>query len=1087
MSIKWFQISGVMFGSDNMTRMHKALKFFCDENKSLIADLDYLFITGDLGLGSDAKDNKINIIKFLQEVVGVKKSETFVVPGERDITYDNDRELQVRDYLEKYTKKNNEIIKNTLKKDKDFLGIQKEVSSNLCKDVKNIFVKDKANIVCLNTSVLAIKDKDGAMIKLALDYDDILDIEDNGKPVIVVAHHDFEYLTKEDQTSLESLLKESNVRLYLCGHGEKCDFYPIDTQKESRSLFEVHCGSGNVEKDNLYFSIGEMTDDGKRGKIKFYKLSNGNNVWLPYTELYRIKGLTNQDYVDFDINKQKREDSLSIIIKTYLDKLYEQCQGNCMGGISYGQPILLQKVRITTKFVLDSSISKRINEKSEDKNEADVLLKMLEKDNLNFYIGAELGGGKTTLVENLALKAVENWEKKVSELFPVRIQCRYIKNPRMKIPDVIQEYIKYQFLEKYPDKDAIELFICHINEKIDNNKVLLLFDGLDEVVEDSVREIFFKNLELYIKEKQLGHVVVSSRIEGYKNTHDVAVSFEKLVIAQWEKEDIIKFCTSWCNETNINQKKREEIINSIINKNSIFKLASNPLLLTSMLMSKKNRGMFPEKRSEVYKNAIEMFIEKWNSDWHEKWDLGATLILLSYIAFYMTFIKRQSSTIGRTDLKEKLLEATKYVNELAELKASKSKDWIEKFLKCAEQSSGILIERGIQTNKKGEEEPLYIFPHQGFQAYLAAYALVHGIYRERSTCDSIDVLERHNVFEKTKTSETIIIISELNADLGKKIVDELYAKIDYIDKNCVYPDVSFSHLKYYKSLIIQLILDDVRLTQEQRKDIYELVFEKISAVQIMDIKKLTISTLKGEFGHFVEEKKNDFMNGKVSYDLPIMYEVCKKNYGGSAIFQEYERLTKSSKLKEQKLAMMYADVGIMLSTVGYNFVEHIETNVAQEQLINDLFEKVKSRDLVVAGAAAAALTCFICVIGGGESIRKRLSNSPELIRNIIKAAVATNSIYIMVLCRYFDIQSNVVQEICKNQPQEAKDWMLQAYRNSRGHSQKIGSFWMCVICGLWTKKESEQRFREIITIKKISKNERNELVTMWKKYTEDRA
>ena len=46
---------------------------------------------------------------------------------------------------------------------------------------------------------------------------------------------------------------------------------------------------------------------------------------------------------------------------------------------------------------------------------------------------------------------------------------------------------------------------------------------------------------------------------------------------------------------------------------------------------------------------------------------------------------------------------------------------------------------------------------------------------------------------------------------------------------------------------------------------------------------------------------------------------------------------------------------------------------------------------------------------------------------------------------------------------------------------------MCVVCGLWTKEESDQSFKKIITIKKISKNERDELVEMWKKYTDDRA
>ena len=145
--------------------------------------------------------------------------------------------------------------------------------------------------------------------------------------------------------------------MYLCGHGEKCNFYPIDNQKESKSLFEVHCGSGNARKDNLYFSIGELTDDGNQGKIRFYKLSENNNAWLPYTEFYHIKGLKNQDYVGFDLNKQVKEEPVTITIRNYLKILYSQCQSDCMGGMSNGKSVLLQRVRIKTRFVLNGNIS----------------------------------------------------------------------------------------------------------------------------------------------------------------------------------------------------------------------------------------------------------------------------------------------------------------------------------------------------------------------------------------------------------------------------------------------------------------------------------------------------------------------------------------------------------------------------------------------------------------------------------------------------------------------------------------------------------------------------------------------------------
>ncbi|MBD2740254.1 NACHT domain-containing protein [Coleofasciculus sp. FACHB-1120] len=221
------------------------------------------------------------------------------------------------------------------------------------------------------------------------------------------------------------------------------------------------------------------------------------------------------------------------------------------------------------------------------------------------------GSGKSTLLQYIAL----NWARTplnnvIEESIPLLIELRaYIRNR-----------------DSGECKDFLEFFhkgcgiVCRLNqhelhERLRTGKVLVMFDGLDEVFDPAKREEVITDIHRFTNEYPKARVIVTSRIIGYKPQRLRDAQFRHFMLQDLESEQIEDFLYRWHGLTFTDEadkvRKQERLQQAIKKSSAIGELAGNPLLLTMMAILNRNQEL-PRDRPELYNQASRLLLHQWD-------------------------------------------------------------------------------------------------------------------------------------------------------------------------------------------------------------------------------------------------------------------------------------------------------------------------------------------------------------------------------------------------------------------------------------------------------------------------------------------
>ena len=220
------------------------------------------------------------------------------------------------------------------------------------------------------------------------------------------------------------------------------------------------------------------------------------------------------------------------------------------------------------------------------------------------------GSGKSTLLQYIAL----NWARTplnnvISQPIPLLIELRTYKRDRI----------------SGQCKDFVEFFhkgsvICRLNqhqlhEQLKAGKVLVMFDGLDEVFDPAQREEVITDIHRFTNDYPNVRVIVTSRIIGYKPQRLRDAEFRHFMLQDLESEQIQDFIYRWHELTFIDEadkvRKRERLQQAIKTSSAIGELTGNPLLLTMMAILNRNQEL-PRDRPELYNQASRVLLHQWD-------------------------------------------------------------------------------------------------------------------------------------------------------------------------------------------------------------------------------------------------------------------------------------------------------------------------------------------------------------------------------------------------------------------------------------------------------------------------------------------
>jgi len=324
------------------------------------------------------------------------------------------------------------------------------------------------------------------------------------------------------------------------------------------------------------------------------------------------------------------------------------------------------------------------------------------------------GSGKTTHLKRLLLWCLRKGAGDLglpSDMLPVFISLRDLRN----FDGDLWDFIESQFEGKHLGTPK-----GFGKRMLRRGRLLLLFDGLDEVADLAQREQVSKCIIEAVRELPSCRFVVTSRYAGYSDTVRLSEDFLEMHLRPLNADQAARFIHNWYRAVemglardpvqgeSIAKTKAEDLIEKLsqpdFRARRVFELTRNPLLLTNLCLVHRFRGTLPKRRARLYEECIDVLLEHWRTA--KKLELGvdarAGRSALQPVALWL------HGEEGRTKATAKELEP---ILDPALKKVGWAKGGAENFLRTIRDESGLLV---------GWDQDHYGFMHLGFQEYLAA-------------------------------------------------------------------------------------------------------------------------------------------------------------------------------------------------------------------------------------------------------------------------------------------------------------------------------------------------------------------------------
>lgn len=403
-------------------------------------------------------------------------------------------------------------------------------------------------------------------------------------------------------------------------------------------------------------------------------------------------------------------------------------------------------------------------------------------DEQRIAILAAPGAGKSTLIKRLAV-AYANAESRGRvaddlpdvDWLPIFLRCRSLGGDSR---DPILEILK-QIPRRGEFPEHAEGFSELIRTSLVQGRVLLLVDGLDEISDPSDRLAFALQLRTFLSTYPNAALVLTSREAGFRTVGGAVSSMCKWYrLAKFDDADIRHLTRAWhATVVGDSTKVDEEAIglaDTIVATDRVRRLATNPLLLTTLLLVKRWVGALPRKRSILYEKAIEVLLMTWNVEAHDPIDREEAIPQLAFVAYSLT--ERGSQSLSATTLAELLSQAREQMPDIL----GYARMTVSQFVEQVESRSSLLVMTG-HAEENGNVVPIYEFRHLTFQEYLSAVALVEGYYADHVEGARFDErLQEH--LEDPRWFE-IVALANVKAGRGARAVFTRLLELASVDSS----------------------------------------------------------------------------------------------------------------------------------------------------------------------------------------------------------------------------------------------------------------------------------------------------------------
>jgi hypothetical protein len=306
------------------------------------------------------------------------------------------------------------------------------------------------------------------------------------------------------------------------------------------------------------------------------------------------------------------------------------------------------------------------------------------------------GAGKTTLLQHIAIQCDQ--AKFRPELLPIFIRLKFFAEDARDADGLsLLDYISQEYCDDSVSKQEVEYLLRH-------GRALILLDGLDEVPKQDINEVL-KQLRRFLDKPFNNQIIITCRKAAQEYLDNRFQGFISVEVADFGKNQIETFAARWFETFPGNSRLQgEHQANQFIERlndpenQRIKELAGTPLLLHLTCLIFQETDDFPSQQSELYRDALNLLLTKWN-----KFNNGIQLnkterdLLMKQLSQVAAITFEQGEFSFKLDRIQQIFAESDFASE----------DW----LKSIEAQHGLLIKLGRK---------IYSFSHQTFQEYLTA-------------------------------------------------------------------------------------------------------------------------------------------------------------------------------------------------------------------------------------------------------------------------------------------------------------------------------------------------------------------------------
>jgi hypothetical protein len=407
-------------------------------------------------------------------------------------------------------------------------------------------------------------------------------------------------------------------------------------------------------------------------------------------------------------------------IKEFLDfeKKYREEVGNRHSYITPPHFDAFRKIAIDDLYVSSDFITT-----PSKKNDPPVRLNM--KDYLSTVYRAVVlgnpGGGKSTFTQKLCHDLSKNYSQRFfsgRQVTPILVILREYGAEKKEYKRSILQFIEVTANSRYqvqPPKGAFEYLLR-------NGRVLVIFDGLDELLDTSYRREISGDVESFCRFYPSVPVLVTSREVGYEQAPLDEKMFEISRISDFTEGQVREYAKKWfAVDLDLAREQQKQKAEAFYEESRIVPdLRSNPLMLALMCNIYRGENYIPRNRPDVYEKCATMLFERWDKSRGIHVTLPFEAHIKPAMMYLAYWIYSDESLQGGVTEKTLIAKAADYLYPIRFEDRDEAEMAAKEFIDFCRGRAWVFTDTG--TTKEGER--LYQFTHRTFLEYFTAYHLV---------------------------------------------------------------------------------------------------------------------------------------------------------------------------------------------------------------------------------------------------------------------------------------------------------------------------------------------------------------------------